>query len=508
MSKTVSILLCLSLALSCAREQAEVSRIVRDGPKPYLEVSGKAFAVYGAQIRIDILRNCDYLDWADIEAYFQKAAELGVNTVELSYTWKFLEPEEDCYHYGEIDRMLALALKYGLKVELLWFGSNMIGDSYSFFVPAYVLRRDSLHLLRDDDGRATALYGYDHILYLNDPWLLERECQAVRTLFRHIREWDARHGNPHPVITCQIHNEPDGGVRWRMDQQHFRHRDSTLVTKEEMWSMTLAALDAIGRAVRESDYRVATRTNIIFGDRLNPFPQAPSARVADVYALEGIDFVSVDPYKESVDEIAEEVISYASLEGNYPLVAENRGSYPNTASLVLAASALGGGYCIYDLATSRYITSHSRPPFDQEGIYNGDLTPRPHTSSVRDLLAGLTKASEDVALTPPENFAAFNIVTDTPQDSCRQTICTEGAEITFETHSGALAFVLDREDRLVLFSTAPAVFRITGGRVDGPSSIETQGGELLERGFSPDRKRESTTRIHIGTYFLNRDDEN
>lgn len=502
MSALKYLLILSVLTVSCATRPVTVSRIDTIAGKPCLVVDGKPYAVYGAQIRIDIFRNCDYLDWDDIEQYFAKAKQLGVNTVELSYTWRFLEKEQDEYCFDEIDRLLSLTVKYGLKAELLWFGSNMIGDSYSFFVPSYILRNESLRMLRDDDGRPTALYGYDHILYLNDPWLLERETKAVTVLFNHIRSWDAAHGNTRPVITCQIHNEPDGGVRWRMDQQNFRHRDSTAVTKSQMWKMTLEALDAIGRAVQNSRYRVATRTNIIFGDKVNPFPQAPEACSADVYALKGIDFVSVDPYKETVNEIADEVVSYASLAGNYPLVAENRGGFANTASLMLVTSALGGGYCIYDLATSKYITAHSAPPFDQEGIYYCDLTEKPHTREVSTLLKGLTACCEDVAVTRTENFAVFNVAQDYPLQEISQQICTEGSCIDFHTDSGSLAFVLDMGTRLVLYSTDSAEFRISGGTVEGLDSVVTTGGgEVIELGFVPDSTLESTVKKHIGTYY-------
>lgn len=504
----LSILILLSISTCCTRTPILVSRIVSEGGKPCLEVDGQPFPIYGAQIRIDIFRNCDYMDWGDIEAYFVKAVELGVNTVELSHTWRMVEPEMDRYEFSTIDHLLTMASGHGLKVELLWFGSNMIGDSYSFFIPDYILRQKRLHLLRDDDGRPTRLYGYDHILYLDDPWLMERECKAVRALFDHIYAWDRKHGRTHPVITCQIENEPDGGVRWRMDQQAFRHRDSTLLTKEEMWKMTLASLDAVGQSVQGSLYKVATRTNLIFGDNVRPFPQAPCAKPGDVLALSGIDFVSVDPYKETVDELVDNVAGYASLAGNYPLVAENRGHYANTPGLMLAASAVGGGYCIYDLATSPYITSHSTPPFDSEGVYESDLTEKPHTADVKVMLRGLVAAGSELARTPLEDFAAFNIRTDYPAQEIVQTVCTTGAEIEFRTEAGALAFALDRGDHLILYATAPAVFSIRNGKLEGREGpIETDGSELVDLGFRSDGKINSTTRKLIGTYYFMNDEE-
>lgn len=394
-----------------------VSRLVTTDDMTYLEVDGSPFAVFGAQLRIDVFRNCDKLDWDGIEAYYAKAKELGVNTVELSYPWKFLEPEEGQYDFTSIDRMLALANKYDLKVELLWFSTNMIGESFSYLVPRYILSVPEKKMKCNWNATFRGLYGYVYALYLNDPWILERETKAVRTLFDHIRDWDLKNGERHPVITCQIHNEPDGMVRWRVGDQEFKHADGTAVSKEEIWKMTLESLDAVGKAVKAASYKVATRTNLVHGDGVNPFPEALNASPKDVFALEGIDFVSFDPYRATVNEIAAETSAYASMKGNYPLIAENRGAFPNTPGLMLAAAALGGGYDIYDLATSKFIAAAGDPPFDSEGVYTQDLTDKIHTESVRVVLKGLTGASPEIAATPTADFAAFNIKTDTPQES-------------------------------------------------------------------------------------------
>jgi hypothetical protein len=275
-----------------------------------------------------------------------------------------------------------------------------------------------------------------------------------------------------------------------------------------MWKMTLASLDAVGQSVQGSLYRVATRTNLIFGDNVRPFPQAPCAKPGDVLALQGIEFVSVDPYKDTMNELVDHVFGYASLPGNYPLVAENRGHYANTPGLMLAASAVGGGYCIYDLATSPYITSHSTPPFDSEGVYESDLTEKPHTADVKGMLKGLVSAGSELARTPLEDFAAFNIRMDYPEQEIAQTVCTTGAEIEFRTEAGALAFALDRGDHLILYATAPAVFSIRNGKVEGcDGPVQTDGLELIDLRFRSDGKIDSTTKELIGTYFFKNDEE-
>lgn len=485
-------------------EPIEVSsiRTTKDG-KVYLEVDGDPFPIYGAQIRIDIFRSVDKMEWSEIEPYFATAKKLGLNCVQLSYPWAFLEPNRDKYSFDEIDRLLSYANKYDLKIELLWFSTNMIGDSYTYLVPDYILSLSPLLLKRDGDGWFHDLYGYVHSVELNNPIVLERETLAVTTLFNHIRDWDASHGDKHPVISCQVHNEPDGMVRWRLDEKNISHRDGTKLTYDECWTMTLEALDAVGKAIKASDYKVATRTNLIYGDGINDFPQTPGISPKDVFNLEGIDFVSFDPYRQEVNQLAKEVSAYASLKGNYPLVAENRGDFSNTASLILTTSALGGGYDIYDLATSPHLFANGTMPFKSEGIFNSDLTPKKQVKQVNQLLSALVGAAKDVALTPTADFAAFNIVTDNPQKNCNQTICTSGAKLTLEMTDAALAFVLDRGDRLVAWSGADAKLTIEGGTTPQYANgvVTLNANQLTEISYSSAGKQSSTTKKFIGTIF-------
>ena len=511
-----ALLLCVLLLTCCQgsggqpvqertpKEPVTVSRIARSPQgKPYLEVDGEPMALYGAQIRIDIFRSVDKMEWDEIEPYFSTARDLGLNCVQVPCPWKFIEPEEGNYRFDEADRILSLARKYHLKVELLWFSTNFIGDSYTWLVPSYILTKPALRLNREGDGGFHALYGYTYSIRFDDPWVLEKEKKALTALFAHIRDWDEENGKDHTVITCQVHNEPDALVRWRIDEKNIRSRKDEPLSKEEGWKMTLSALDAAGKAVQASEYRVATRTNIISGNGVASFPQTPGISPRDVAALEGIDFVSFDPYMKTVNQLAGEVAAYASIEGNYPLVAENRGDFSNTASLMLAASALGGGYDIYDLATSPYITSHSAPPFDTEGIYYSDLKPKPQVDPVKALLKGLIACNRDVALTPTADFAAFNITDDTPQATRSQQIRTSGAILDFETKAGALAFVLDRGDRLVAFATAASTLKVSGGTLTGyPDGIVAlEAGKAYDLPYRSAGAQTSTTKKNIGTLF-------
>lgn len=491
--------------------------------KPYLEVDGHPYAVYGAQIRFDIFTNCEQMPWAEVEEYFAAAQKMNINTVEVTVPWKFIESKEDKYDFSQVDKLLTFCNKYELKMELLWFSTNMIGDSYSWLVPAYVINNSDIKFKRNDPGATHYLYGYYHGLILNDEWLLERETKAITRLFDHIRIWDSKNGNRHPVIAAQIHNEPDAMVRWRMQEKAFKDKSGRAYTQSEIWQMTLDALDVVGQAVQNSTYKVATRTNVISKDGagVKAWPQAPECYPGDVYDLKGIDFLSYDIYNETVNKVASDVAAYASLPGNYPLVGENRGAYSNTATLILAASALGAGYDIYDLATSQYIADRASDGYESEGILNPDLSDKGHTPAVRTIIDGLVKASPEVAVTSTKDFAAFNIVQDKPVAGIDQTMNTSGATVRFKSTNAAVGFALDRGDYIVAFADKSSTLTLSNGTVtsvtsgyfnpDGtfvsedelPASekVMMKPGILYKIGFRSSGSLESDTKKYIGTLF-------
>lgn len=117
----------------------------------------------------------------------------------------------------------------------------------------------------------------------------------------------------------------------------------------------------------------------------------------------------------------------------------------------MTSFALGGGYDIYDLATSNFFINNTTEP-DQidHGIYTWDLQEKDFTPPTRSLIKGLAAAYIDVAKVKPENFAAFNINDNQPKDKLEQLICTTGAQITFQTNNASLGFVLDMHNYLLI----------------------------------------------------------
>ena len=100
--------------------------------------------------------------YADLVAFIEeKAKELNVNCVQVPITWKGMELAQGEYDFSWMDMILSYANKYDLKVELLWFSTNMIGDSYTWFIPAYAMTDLGARLKR----KGTYDFDYEHNLY-------------------------------------------------------------------------------------------------------------------------------------------------------------------------------------------------------------------------------------------------------------------------------------------------------------------------------------------------------
>lgn len=418
-----------------------VSRVVKtkDG-KSYLEVDGKPFLLAGVQIRLDQFYDMNQLKVSEAEKYFAAAKNLGVTCVQVPIQWKDIEDEREEFTFTKLDTILGFCTKYNLKMEVMWLGSIMCGESQSLVIPSYILDHRNTST-KVGSGHFHDMRGYSWLLDMGNNHLLERECKAVSMMLNHIGEWDRINGNRHPVISIQIENQPDSYPRWRGGD----------------WTSFYRHLNAIGMVVKASNYRVVTRINVTSIHTVFDW-------VENIYSLEGIDMVGPDLFCFSPREIKDAIHAYArKLSGNFAHIAANIGSIPNCDTLMLAAFASGGGYSIYELAAMMYQGRY----IEDYGILNRDLTDKPYTWRVRNLLICLKKLYIDVILTPAKKFAAFNISATNPKDTLVQTIKAGNVELTYRTENSGLAAAMVRDGYISAFSTTEGMMSF------GNASLET-----------------------------------
>lgn len=190
-----------------------------------------------------------------------------------------------------------------------------------------------------------------------------------------------------------------------------------------------------------------------------------------IQALESIDFVGDDSYTASVKNIKGIASMYATkLPGNFGQIAENDGSYSNTASLILTAVSQHGGYSIYDLLTSPFFVANGEAKVDQgillfeEGSYERYVQ-KDHWQQTHDIIAGLKAVGHEVYQVSPQDFACFNLETDNARQSTQQTITTTHTRLTFATESGAIGFAIDRGTWMDVYVTADATLTVSDATV-------------------------------------------
>ncbi len=448
-----------------SRENDVVSKVERlSDSKTCLIVDGKPFNLRGAQVRIDGLMNRlstledapKPLSFEEMEVYFAKAKEIGLNTLELPVEWSKIETSKDVYNFDLVDALLTMCNKYDLKCEFLWFSTNMCGDVHEFHVPSYILNDEESYpkISADKLYKDNKLYGDFYFLVLNNPKLMQREEKVLSQIMNHVYEWNQNNGNKNPLIGFQVHNEPDGLLRWRLKQNNLKLNVKS-VEPMYLWKMILESLNNAGMAIKKSNYKIYTRVNMTVTLGVDNFKEFPDLNMSplDVMDLEGIDIVGDDPYVDS-PSIINQVVKRYNVKNNYPMICENMGNYSSSPSLFLTAYQAGGCYMFYDLATSEYFIYANKGSSYQmdQGLLNYDLTYKSHSEDTINIIKSIKDMECIVPLTDSKDFACFNVKTISPLTSISQTINTSNISLTFKTNDGAIGCAIEHGEYVYMFA--------------------------------------------------------
>ena len=489
-----------------------------DNGRTIIEYLGKPFLGTGIQIRTDAYMNTDHLEMSEMEIFFQKASELGVSTVEVPVEWKDVEVGDNEWDFTYMKELLDFVNKYNLKLELLWFGSNMCGDTHSYSTPEYILKDGKTY--QKCDARRTGefwdYYGVNWHMDHGGDNLIERESYAIKKVLKYVYEYNEDNNNVYkgryPLVAFQVLNEADIFARFRIKTKYVRNpATNELYTWEDAFNSLLKAYDAYGKAVKTSKYRVYTRVNVASslkadewghetgiyegGQAKSNVKDAPSW-VKEIYNLEGIDCVGDDPYFVKASEIKGVASMFATeLSNNYSHIAENYGRLQNTPQLVLAAFSQGAGYNIYDLASSPYFIKHGSSETDQgicvysdEIVTNAEtgektrvqeLRNHDHFAPTASIFRGLKLSSDNVLEfnVNKGDFAVFNCF-DTLKTNVDQVINIDHAALHFTSSNGALAFAVSNGEYLDIYSTKDGHIELIDITVNGKETLEFEEDDL------------------------------
>ena len=139
---------------------------------------------------------------------WDKAVELGMNTLLVAVPWEDVEPEEGHFDFSLADRLIAEARERGGHLVLLWFGSWKNGQC--MYAPAWV-KRDTARFWRAEPikgQKKLMLANFHHMAYTTLSAFCDEtrgaDARAFAALMAHLREVDAEMGT---VVAVQVENE-------------------------------------------------------------------------------------------------------------------------------------------------------------------------------------------------------------------------------------------------------------------------------------------------------------
>lgn len=241
-----------------------------DGYVPYLQEtseSGKSFIVdkngnpqliLSSLLRTDLSLNADFFKANELEDYFAIAKETGFNTFDLVITRREVEPSKNKYNFDDLKVYLDYAKKYDLKLNILWYGSIVDGETHGANVPQYILNNKKTYPLLVDlfDG---GVYGRYCILDWSNKNLVSREQKALYSLCNYIASRCEEETLKDPVVMIQLGQGVDRFYRWRIGQYTIPGKETALMSQDEAEEMTNYYLNEMGRAVKYSSYKALTR---------------------------------------------------------------------------------------------------------------------------------------------------------------------------------------------------------------------------------------------------------
>ena len=149
----------------------------------------------------------EHWDESQWDRDLQKMAEMGFEFTHFAeFAWAQLEPEEGVYRFEWLDRAIALAAKYNLKVILCTSTATP---------PVWLVRKHPDILITREDGTRYDHGSRQHASFSNEFY----RSYALKM----IEELAKRYGNDARVVGWQLDNEPHSTVDYGEDaQKRFR----------------------------------------------------------------------------------------------------------------------------------------------------------------------------------------------------------------------------------------------------------------------------------------------
>src|SRR5581483_4344141 len=189
-------------AVASPRTSTAVAAAAAGSPISYVDTSesvydrltlmsgGRPFFHNGIQFRYDKLKYDHGWTAAQLEPIMAMIAQDGFNVVNIPIWWSMVEPSMNVFKWTDIDQCIDWCAKYGLRLEVLWFGHDSDGTSVGqgARLPSYVANGSYQWVVYQDGTRPMS--GGSYLLDKTDSRLLAREKYVLGQLMSHIAAYD------------------------------------------------------------------------------------------------------------------------------------------------------------------------------------------------------------------------------------------------------------------------------------------------------------------------------
>lgn len=403
--------LCVSLTLSlaaCGKDKSTtddsskpeektagyVSKVKYEAEHPYIVHNGEPYLMLPIQMRLDWIFEDTGGDLDFIEENFADVVEMGFESVCIPIYWSTIEPKQGEFSFERLSIYYKYLEKYDLKVEWLWFGTNVCGGGAAS-TPQWVKDDNETYKKVVPDGYEGKSSWYD--------FSCKATLEAEKNALGKMMEWLAENDKSRRCVMIQVNNEVDQGANnFQPDQtddaQEFigqwwqtKEGHDTYCWVNGQREEFFAYNSALGDVIHNSSYNCVTRVNVSGAGR-NTIPEL-KLDYEDMLDTSGIDIVGVDCYTTTWETLEQYI---TKVSGNVTHLAEASATYEfgyNMAKML----EMGAGMMIYchrdDRADCGMYVCTTRD--------NKEWVELPSTSENRKFMNMIKKVSEKLAYAVP-----------------------------------------------------------------------------------------------------------
>jgi hypothetical protein len=431
----------------------------KEGEKAhFIDRNGHALLASSSLVRTDLLVNADFLSPSAMEDYFALAKETGNPFLDIPFMWKQIETAKDVYNEDAIRTYLDFAKKYSIRLNLLWYGSFVDGETHTANLPSYVVKDETSYPVIKKMF-AFANYGMCQIQKWDAPALLEREQKALYNLMNAVASWNKENDYYDPVLMVQLGQGLDRFQRWRVDAYKVPGKDGSLMSSDEAWGMVDTYIQALAKGVKSSSYHALTRSE--FDEQ-----SAVTNYVRAIQKIEGVDLVC-PTYLHTISSQKSGIKAFTDEYPSMPVVnAENWASDINYRQLLVAFQMGGDGFTSYDLSPARYYPE--RPTgklFDRYNPSGTSITEKfpevgTRAQDSKKAFVALQKAYPAVASSPRSSFALLGF--DNLLSGEQKIYFNNGLLLNYSNPTGSYGYVVYYQNAIYAYSSFASSLTLEG----------------------------------------------